>query len=258
MNNDTGHWRWNVNHAWENFSSLFQEAELSKIVDNEFQKNHHLKSVLYFGILAIESFVNEKIRISMTQQGETEQNIIKYLKNNSNSIQVKLKSKYLSNNTIEISEEVNNILFTKYKTTRNELTHPKEKDHSIYQDLEFLKYEVDKFVQAVAELIIHIQMARNEPFPYWLTGWNFINMNGNPNWPSLAHNFQFIQSLYHTSLVSNIEELEQSKLKTIDQYRKLKIILSTHRCQPENPNYPRAPRLCKKWWDSEHTKNCGK
>ncbi len=42
MVENTGHWRWNVEHTWENFSSLFQEAELAKAADNEFKCNHHL------------------------------------------------------------------------------------------------------------------------------------------------------------------------------------------------------------------------
>ncbi len=193
----------------------------------------------------------------MTQQGEPEKKIYEYLSDRKNSIPVKLKSKYLADEPIIIPEEVSIILFKKYKTTRNELTHPKEKDHSIYQDLILLRFEVDKLVQAIAELIICIQTARNETFPYWLTGWNFINMNGNPNWPMVSDNMRFIQQFRHTQLAEKLEEFEQAKMKTIDHYRELVSFLATQRCEPQNPEYPHAPRLCKTWWDPEHTKICG-
>lgn len=53
---------WSVNPTWQNFSSLFREAVTALDAKTEMERSHHLTASLYFGISALEAFMNERMR----------------------------------------------------------------------------------------------------------------------------------------------------------------------------------------------------
>src|SRR3954454_25286899 len=56
---------WMVNPAWQNFSSLYREAVAAEEAKTGMERSHHLTSALYFGISALEAFLNSKMRKSI-------------------------------------------------------------------------------------------------------------------------------------------------------------------------------------------------
>jgi len=53
---------WAVNPAWQNFSSLYREATTAQETKTDMERFHHLTASLYFGIAALEAFLNQKMR----------------------------------------------------------------------------------------------------------------------------------------------------------------------------------------------------
>jgi hypothetical protein len=70
---------WSTDAAWQNFSSLCQEAHFAAEAREETAKFHHLTAALYFGIAAIEAFLNRQMRAYMS--GATEGEILEVLRN---------------------------------------------------------------------------------------------------------------------------------------------------------------------------------
>jgi hypothetical protein len=54
-------WRWNVDPVWDNYSSMYLESALSLSATNTFEKYHHLRSSLLFGMASIEAFLNQEM-----------------------------------------------------------------------------------------------------------------------------------------------------------------------------------------------------
>jgi len=54
---------------WQNFSSLFREATTALDAKTGMERSHHLTAALYFGLAALEAFLNEQMRkhLSPTQ-----------------------------------------------------------------------------------------------------------------------------------------------------------------------------------------------
>jgi hypothetical protein len=78
------------------------------------------------------------------------------------------------------------VLFETYQETRNEITHPKRRDHSIYVELD--QADPDGLVDAIARAIVTLCEARGVPFPYWVLGWNYVGLNNNPAHPLQSNN----------------------------------------------------------------------
>jgi hypothetical protein len=53
---------WAVDPPWQNFSSLFREAITARDAKTGMERSHHLTASLYFGIAALEAFLNKKMR----------------------------------------------------------------------------------------------------------------------------------------------------------------------------------------------------
>ena len=260
IRDDSGYWRWNVNTTWHHFSSLCQECRTSLTTKNEFLKYHHLKAALFFGIGAVESFLNEIMRRKLEKEGESEDNIFKELRYTSFGKKLELWPSKLTTSQISISNDLIGIV-SAYSAIRGEVTHPKIKDHSIYRELDSL--DINNFTIAVAEFIVIILEAQEEIFPYWLSGWNFVGMGFDPNHPVLLNNQQFLFSL--NAFGFNVPCVEADKadvwkrnnMSSLNGFRKLNDQLSAlDRCEPKSKRFPYKPRLCRSWWDIEHLQEC--
>ena len=127
---------WFINPVWQNFSSLFREATTAQEAKTGMERSHHLTASLYFGIAALEAFLNQKMRAHL-EETKTEQEIFEILKMPRPGILGKLKKwpadilgKPLNLNAVTLS------LIADFNSVRGNLTHPKTHGHEIYARLE--------------------------------------------------------------------------------------------------------------------------
>jgi hypothetical protein len=255
------HWRWNVNPTWEHFSSMCQECHEAMAASNEFLKYHHIRTSLYFGIGAIEAFLNERMRNKLRLEGLDEDKIVKKLRHSYFNDKLEKWPSELSDKKVEVPIEVIDLIRS-YGSLRGEITHPKQRDHTIYKYLD--EFDVSNMPSIVAEYIVRIHEGCGETFPYWLLRWNYIGMGTDYSWPSLINNQQFLYSLSAFGLRTPIpladpmKEWEIVNMSTVKGYQALYAWLARlQRCEPKDPRYPHKPRLCRKWWDREHQGGCG-
>lgn len=142
-------------------------------------------------------------------------------------------------------------VFARFKDMRNEITHPKNWDHSIYAELDACNPE--SLVEAVARGIVMLHEAKSMPFPYWLLGWNYVGMNGNSAHPFEGNNGNgFVHSFRGIFEVSpRCFDFERDFMTSIRGYEDLKKALDgyPHDIEPFWSNFPLRPRLCRRWWD---------
>lgn len=115
----------------------------------------------------------------------------------------------------------------------------------------------------VAGFIVRVLEARRELYPYWLLGWNFINASGADE-PILIANQQFMFALSHLGFeipvpaAGRMEQWQEHFMTSLPGYLALDAALrSINYCEPKEPRFRHAPRLCRKWWDPAHTATCG-
>lgn len=190
------HYRWNVNPAWEHFSSLVREAAEVKTARSDFHRYHHLRSALYFAIGSIEAFLNQRMREKMKQDGVSEQHILTTLKGTRFQKKAREWPSQLVGKQVALPTQLLELL-VEYNSLRGEVTHAKAEDHSIYLELDRLALFPEALQTATAEYFVRVLVAMGRPYWYWLHGCNFIGMNGSVHWPTLSNNQQFMMALRH-------------------------------------------------------------
>lgn len=197
----------------------------------------------------------------MKGEGIAENEIIRKLKNTHLPDKVQKWPKEITRLDMSLSPDFLDLV-DNYRKLRNELTHPKANDHSIYRSLDNIN--IKSLVTLTSEFIVSVTCMCDEAFPYWLLGWNFIGFSMNPSWPCLAHNQQFIFAMNFLGFnvpvydADRMDLWEKKFMGSLEEFKKLKSVLDgTDRCQPKSNRFPHAPRLCKRWWDYEHTSTCG-
>ena len=68
-----------VDPSWQNFCSLYREACTADEAVTAVEKSHHMMAALYFGIAALEAFLNEKMRSHLADQ-ESPEAVLKLLR----------------------------------------------------------------------------------------------------------------------------------------------------------------------------------
>ena len=189
---------WSVNPAWQNFSSLFREANAAIEAPTDMEKSHHLTASLYFGIAALEAFLNQQMRSHMTPSKDDKAifeklrtgRFIKKLKTWPAEIIGRPTS--VASDVIELIEFCNDV--------RGDLTHPKTVGHNIYERL--FEVEPMSVVNAIATYVASFHEVQGTRYPYWLFGWNYLNPRPNTHEIILINDQQFLHSL---SVVSQID-----------------------------------------------------
>jgi hypothetical protein len=252
--------RWAVNPAWQNFSSLFREAVTAIEARTGMERSHHLTASLYFGIAALEAFLNQKMRAHLNTT-KSEEEIFDFLRKGQILSKVKkwpteLLGKPLALNTGTLD------LITDFNDIRGDLTHPKTHGHDIYGRLE----SIDPFsvVDAIAEYIVRFHEAEGTRYPYWIFGWNYLNPRPNSYEIFIINDQQFSFSLQAlgfqvpAAAPGEAESWRDRYLGTFDDYIAVRKALSAlDRCEPKFDRFPFRPILCRRWWTSEHHQSCG-
>jgi hypothetical protein len=251
---------WAVNPAWQNFSSLYREAITAQGFKTGMERSHHLTASLYFGIAALEAFLNEKMRTHL-KSTKSDEEIFDYLRKGQiisklNKWPTELfgKGLALSDGTME--------LITLFNDVRGDLTHPKTHGQDIYAKLETI--DPSSVVSAVAEYIVRYHEATGTRYPYWLFGWNYLNPRPDSYEIFIMNEQQFsfsLQALGFTVLASAHWEAEAWRnryLGSFEGYCSLRDALGKlGRCEPKFDRFPFRPILCRRWWTSEHQQSCG-
>ncbi len=254
MNKSEEHWRWNADPVWHYFCSMQYEAARSEASTNDFMRYHHIRSCIYFAVGTVESFLNFQFRQHKQKLNTPENQILKTLKDTKLPDKISKWPSEMCGHDIVFEKNFDEV-FLLYKNIRNEITHPKRKDHSIYLELD--KAELNILIDAVAKGLVSIYEGISQPFPYWVLGWNYVGLNGNPAYPFLSNNINgFVPSLRNMGFSGknlDIPDLSWDKkyMKNIDDYNALKSALDS--CpldiEPYWKDFPQKPRLTRKWWD---------
>lgn len=251
------HWRWNSNITWHYFSSMYYETHCAANANNDFTKYHHRRSALYYAVGTIESYLNSERRKFLEAANTDENKIQKELKDTRLPEKRKKWPEEMYGANFHLDDSITQI-FEKYSKDRNEITHPKNRDHSIYAELD----NMDDIAlrESVAKSLVSLHSAKNTPFPYWALGWNYVGMNGNPAYPfeGNIHN-GFLPSLQAMGYrvpsadYGSANVWVETNMTSLVGYDNLKKILDNYPndIEPYWDRFPMKPRLCRRWWDHQ-------
>lgn len=132
------HWRWNVDPVWENYSGLVEEAWHAQNVQNDFARAKHLRSALTFASTSLEAFSNRCMREWLERHNTPEEEIYSRLRNTKFKEKLNVWPAEFCDRKLEIGLSAQRLfdLVADFQDVRNELIHPKAKDHSIYERLD--------------------------------------------------------------------------------------------------------------------------
>jgi hypothetical protein len=226
------------------------------------EASHHLTATLYFGVSALEAFLNQRMRAHLA--GQPEGKIFEILRKA--TLEKKLKDwpmQILGMQPELRPETLPRILA--YNGMRGALTHPKHRDHRDYEPLETL--DSMEVVDSVAEYVSQFLHGEGKPFPYWLWGWNYLNPGRDGHEISLLFESQIAHSMYSLGFpqtpgfplfASAFDAWRDTNLRGYDAYARVaRFLAGLDRCEPKHPRFPHQPKLCRRWWDPEHHQSCG-
>jgi hypothetical protein len=231
-------WKWNVNLAWELFSSgiyFYRKALNSKF---EHQRHMYYKNGILSIVTSVEVYINQLL-ISEEKWSKS-----------------KVKDTYLVNKFEYFG--VNDDLYKTSKNLRNiYIVHFKEKDHKYFDEI-----NENTFLEAIEsaqEIIAKINFNKNRLFPYWITGVNFINPSHNYDL-DLSNNMEFWRHMKYSGYL-NIEifDIVENLIYNIDEYDSYRELYSElwHKIKKENfklkfyknEKFPKMPILSCEFWD---------
>jgi hypothetical protein len=246
---------WIPNPVWQNFSSLFREAITAQEAKTGMEKSHHLTASLYFGIAALEAFLNDKMRVHLDET-RSEEEILDVLRKGQIISKLKRWPVELLGKSVNVNDATLDLI-TLINDIRGDLTHPKTHGHDLYAKLETI--DPLSVIESVAEYIVRFHEAEGTRFPYWLFGWNYLNPRPNSYEIFIINDQQFCFSLRALGFqVPVTEEWLDQNLGTFEGYVAVKQTLdSLDHCEPKLGIFPFKPVLCRRWWTSQHQRSCG-
>lgn len=253
-----GIWRFDSDLTWHYHASMVRECFNIAATRVKFSRYHHVRTFIYYAICVLESALNAEMR-RHEQDTKSEEDIYKKLWN------TKLDKKVRSWPSEIFSEEAtfDDRLFASLaqtKNVRNEVTHPKRHDHSIYLELDDIARSANDICLQISLALAQIAEWRGDPFPYWLTGWQLVGEIGNPTEVVCGSNGNsFVYSLrslgYRDKRVEGLplSEWEEKLMSSARDFLSMNEALTTcqHDIEPFCPSMPKKPRLCRKWWDHD-------
>jgi len=247
-------WRWEGNTDWHYFCSMSYAAAQAREAANPFMRYHAIRTCVYFAVATIEAHLNLWMRIKLESDGISEAGVWKRLRTTKLDDKIDKWPTEICGRRTEIASEIRAVL-EQYKALRDEVTHPKRRDHSVLVDLE--KADPDGLADAVARSIVTIAEGKGEPFQYWVLGWNYTGMNGDPSYPCQLNNGNaFIYSLKGMDLPADPFEIDWDKrnMASISDYERIKLQLDDYEfdIEPYWVGMPSRPRLTRRWWDREY------
>jgi hypothetical protein len=252
MADGQGHWRWNSDTTWHYFCSMQYEAVSAANANNDFMRYHHLRSCIYYATSVLESLLNKEMRRSLEKQRVPEGEIKKRLRYTKLDEKLEKWPTIIAGRQVSLSRDAMKIF--EDRQIRNEVTHPKRRDHSIYAELD--RAEPMKLVDAVARSLVAVCEAKGAAFQYWVLGWNYVGMNGNAAYPCELNNMNgFVWSLHWMGFNVRLHDTswEREFMTSENGYEQLKAALDKYPedIEPLLHELPQRPRLTRRWWDHQ-------
>ena len=155
---------WAINPVWQNFSSLFREATAAQEATTGMERSHHMTASLYFGITALQAFLNQKMRAHLNGI-KSEEEICDVLRKGKIISKLKEWPVELLGEALQLNNGTMDLI-TVFNDVRGDLTHPKTHGHDIYTRLETL--DPSSVIDCVAEYIVRFSEAEGTRAPYWV------------------------------------------------------------------------------------------
>jgi hypothetical protein len=239
---------------------MYREVIAAREAPNEIGKFHHLTSSLYFGIAALEAFLNQQMR-SHLASSSTEKRILEKLRGTRFTTKLERWPEEILNSKPSVAAPTLDRIRL-FNEIRGDLTHPKTGGHDIYRRLE--KVDPDEVLIAVSEYCVCFLETGKEVFPYWFFGWNYLNPRPNTDEIILANNQQFSHSLVSMGFrvpawqADVADAWRKQHMGTFSGYLQIKDALhKLGHCEPKVDRFPYKPILCSRWWTEEHHRSCG-
>lgn len=222
------------------------------------ERAHHLTAALYFGIAALEAFINERMREHLKPTKSQDQ-IFDFLRKGTIKEKLKKWPKLIVGEPLEVDAKAMQLIVD-FVGVRDDLTHPKTQGHEIYSQLDTIHPTI--IVSTVAEFIVRYYEAAGTTFPYWVFGWNYLNPRPDSYEIIIINDQQFIYSLRSLGLfvdaARHSNAAQPRYLGSFANYCEVRDGLAkTDRCEPKQAQFPYAPVLCRRWWEHEHQQMCG-
>lgn len=248
-------WLWDADITWHYHASMVYANYLSKNLKSKFERYYYARSCIFFAIGALEAELNKEMRKFLLKSDSSEEDIIGMQRKTSFADKVKKWPRKFYGRGSGFRDDVMEAI-KHVQVIRNEVTHPKREDHSIFADLDGLNLDVvaDKFSVA----LVQISEWNKIPFNYWVTGWNYVNGSGKLTEVILCNNGNsFVYSLSAMGFRDvrcrglQISDWENVLMTSVEDYEILKKALADCPLDIEkyHPSTPAKPRLCRRWWD---------
>ncbi|MCK5614102.1 hypothetical protein KAR91_70210 [Candidatus Pacearchaeota archaeon] len=238
-------WLWNVDLAWELFSSAIYNYRLSLNEQKTHKKHAYHKNVILNTVTAVEAYCN------------------KILSKEENWSESKLNKTSLNKKLVELGIEAKQTEFDKSKDIRNNfIIHHKRRDYSYFRKIN--ESTALDAIESSQDLIAAISFNRGAIFPYWITGLNYINpRHGNDIF--LLNNNQFWMDLRSLQVSEAICDMTDATgainppkdRKTYDSLHKeiwnelkdRRFKLDEVLKNLKTPKFPHKPLLTSEWWN---------
>ena len=239
-----------VDPSWQNFSSLYREACTADEAVTAVEKSHHMMAALYFGIAALEAFLNGQMRLHLQQSKPADEVLDILRKSNFLKKLKKWPTEITGRSSLAPRDAVDLICLC--HDVRSNLTHPKSFGHAIYERL--LAVKPSDVVHAVARYIVAFHQAQGTIFPYWVFGWNYLNPRTQTHDIVVINEQQFRFSLVALGFRipmqwPEYETWANDYLGTLEGFDRIRIALrGVEACEPKDVRFPHQPKLCRRWW----------
>lgn len=253
--------QWIIEPVWQNYSSMYREAITAHEAKTGMEIAHHRTSTLYFGISALESFLNLKMRDHLLRAGKDHDEIYEVLRKGKLEDKIKKWPLLITGQRLDLRPDSFERLLS-FNSLRGDLTHQKNFWPEAFEELS----ETDPMdlVDLVAEFIVEFHHAADELFPYWVWGWNYLNPQRDVHEIIPLNNTQMMHSLNYLGYrptpdtPRNFDGRQKRILANYAGYSEIaRFLRSCDRCEPKIDMFPHQPKLCRRWWDPEHHRTCG-
>lgn len=250
-----------IEPVWQNYSSMYREAITARDAKTGMEVAHHRMAALYFGIAALESFLNLKMRDHLLRAGKDHDEIHGVLRKGKLKDKIKEWPVLVTGAELGLRpDSIGRVL--SINALRGDLTHQKNLWPEAYEELSTT--DPMDLVDLVAEFVVEFHRAGNEFFPYWVWGWNYLSPQRDAPEIALLNNTQVMHSLsylgykFEPSTVLRFEDRQRRILADYAGYLDVaRFLRGCDRCEPKIDRFPHQPKLCRRWWDPVHQGTCG-
>lgn len=236
-------WLWNVNLAWELFSSGIYNYRLSLNESKQHKKHAYYKNVILNMTVAVEAYCNE---ILAREKSWSEEKLRCGIKEKLRALGVDYESSK----------------FKESKFIRNDLlVHYKKIDYRYFPAIN--QQTALEAIESSQDIIMEISFNRGVIFPYWITGLNFINpSSGNDicilnayefwcrfKWLNISEVVDNMVNVTGSINPPKVRKIYKSLFKELWQEIKKRNFRLKTLDKLKSDRFPHMPFLTSEWWE---------